>query len=379
MCHDPVRRGFLNLQFVPRRWGTNTVQILRFNDEKTPFCIESIILSSSILKLPVFGNQWYTVFLMKELDLAYFPIRIFKPFPRLCFMARGTNDVQKEGRYFKSDEGNSDCDKGCSYEGSILAGPTVRFFWSIHRIDRVQRTYEKGEKCFPYVQHGLVIDIHAVLPSPVSEILLYYTRPLKGKISPYFLILLNEPLFRQDHDWSQNQVRQTLHTRYEDQRLWYTALAGFRYDKTRNPQWLPRTNRGRHTGGPFLRCRKGAQNSNRLLKLLFDQNISFRVAARLKSEFPSCAQVRELALEDKSDREIWEYAKKEGFTIVTFDADFFDLVTLYGHPPKVVWLRVGNTSTENLITVLQKNTGILTAFITDANQAQIGCLEIHHE
>jgi predicted nuclease of predicted toxin-antitoxin system len=115
------------------------------------------------------------------------------------------------------------------------------------------------------------------------------------------------------------------------------------------------------------------------LKLLFDQNISFRVAARLKSEFPSCAQVRELALEDKSDREIWEYAKKEGFTIVTFDADFFDLVTLYGHPPKVVWLRVGNTSTENLITVLQKNTGILTAFITDANQAQIGCLEIHHE
>ncbi len=112
------------------------------------------------------------------------------------------------------------------------------------------------------------------------------------------------------------------------------------------------------------------------MKLLFDQNISFRVAARLQSSFPGCGQVRELALEDKSDLEIWEYAKQEGFTIVTFDADFFDLVTLYGHPPKVVWLRVGNTSTDNLITLLQKHAGNITAFIEDSDQAHVGCLEI---
>lgn len=58
------------------------------------------------------------------------------------------------------------------------------------------------------------------------------------------------------------------------------------------------------------------------MKLLFDQNISFRVAIRLSSEFPECAQVRQLGLENKSDREIWQFAKLHAYTIVTFDADF---------------------------------------------------------
>lgn len=112
------------------------------------------------------------------------------------------------------------------------------------------------------------------------------------------------------------------------------------------------------------------------MKLLFDQNISFRVANRLKSIFPACGQVRELKLEDKSDREIWIFAKKEEYTIVTFDADFYDLVVLYGHPPKVIWLRIGNTSSDNLITVLQNHADIIKAFVTDKNHAEIGCLEI---
>ncbi len=58
------------------------------------------------------------------------------------------------------------------------------------------------------------------------------------------------------------------------------------------------------------------------MKLLFDQNVSFRVINKLRPLFPDCAQVRELLLEDKSDRDIWNFAKKENYTIVTFDADF---------------------------------------------------------
>jgi predicted nuclease of predicted toxin-antitoxin system len=112
------------------------------------------------------------------------------------------------------------------------------------------------------------------------------------------------------------------------------------------------------------------------VKLLFDQNISFRVSNRLRSVFPGCGQVRELKLEDKSDREIWDFAKKEQYTIVTFDADFYDLVTLYGHPPKVVWLRLGNTNTNNLITALQNHSEIIKAFVTDKNYSDISCLEI---
>ena len=113
------------------------------------------------------------------------------------------------------------------------------------------------------------------------------------------------------------------------------------------------------------------------MKLRFDQNISYRVAIRLSSDFPDCAQVRQLGLEDKSDREIWEFAKKNEYSIVTFDADFRDFTTLYGHPPKVIWLRIGNTSTENLIALLHNISVELKTFISDKNHAAYGCLEIH--
>jgi predicted nuclease of predicted toxin-antitoxin system len=112
------------------------------------------------------------------------------------------------------------------------------------------------------------------------------------------------------------------------------------------------------------------------MKFLFDQNISFRVTNKFKDTFPESRQVRELSLEDKSDREIWDYAKREGFTIVTFDADFYDLVTLYGHPPKVVWLRMGNTKTDNLIAILLKHSELLVSFVLDLNYSKIGCIEV---
>lgn len=63
------------------------------------------------------------------------------------------------------------------------------------------------------------------------------------------------------------------------------------------------------------------------MKLLFDQNISFRIVKLIQDKFPDTVQVRELRLEGKSDFEIWNYAKVNDFTIVTFDADFYDLVT----------------------------------------------------
>jgi predicted nuclease of predicted toxin-antitoxin system len=112
------------------------------------------------------------------------------------------------------------------------------------------------------------------------------------------------------------------------------------------------------------------------MKLLFDQTISFRIVSKLQSLFPECGQVRELNLENRTDREIWDFAKMKEYTIVTFDADFYDFVTLYGHPPKIIWLRMGNTKTENLTTVFQRHHEIIKAFIEDKNYAAIGCLEI---
>ena len=113
------------------------------------------------------------------------------------------------------------------------------------------------------------------------------------------------------------------------------------------------------------------------MKLLFDQNISFRVVRGLQTIFPLSKQIRELNLENSTDREIWECAKREGYTIVTFDSDFYDLTLILGIPPKVIWLRFGNTSTDNLIKILTENQSIITEFLENPEYREIGCLELN--
>ena len=81
------------------------------------------------------------------------------------------------------------------------------------------------------------------------------------------------------------------------------------------------------------------------MKLLFDQNLSFRLGQRLQDIFPGSDQVRVLGMDEDDDRRVWAYAKANDFTIVTQDADFADLSLLHGPPPKVIWLRCGNQPT----------------------------------
>ncbi|MCO6439717.1 MAG: DUF5615 family PIN-like protein [Nitrococcus mobilis] len=55
------------------------------------------------------------------------------------------------------------------------------------------------------------------------------------------------------------------------------------------------------------------------MKLLFDQNLSFRLVEAVAELFPGSAQVRLLGLEQASDREIWGYARENGFV---YSSDF---------------------------------------------------------
>ena len=55
------------------------------------------------------------------------------------------------------------------------------------------------------------------------------------------------------------------------------------------------------------------------MKLLFDQNISHRIVNQIIDVFPEAKQVREIGIENFSDRSIWEFAKEKEYTIVTFD------------------------------------------------------------
>ena len=97
--------------------------------------------------------------------------------------------------------------------------------------------------------------------------------------------------------------------------------------------------------------------------LLFDQNISFRIIKEISSLFPGSKQVREVGLEGKQDREVWNYAKSNGFTLVSFDSDFADLSLLFGFPSKVIWLRLWNSSTNRIISVLTQKKEEIQIFL----------------
>jgi predicted nuclease of predicted toxin-antitoxin system len=112
------------------------------------------------------------------------------------------------------------------------------------------------------------------------------------------------------------------------------------------------------------------------VSILFDQNISFRIISKIASNFPTAKQVRQLGIENFSDIEIWQYAKQNKFTIVTFDSDFFDLSNLKGHPPKIVWLRFGNTKTDFLAEIINSKKAIINDFIDSDTYSEISCLEI---
>ncbi|MBI4209608.1 MAG: DUF5615 family PIN-like protein [Deltaproteobacteria bacterium] len=84
------------------------------------------------------------------------------------------------------------------------------------------------------------------------------------------------------------------------------------------------------------------------MKLLLDQNISHRLVAILKGLFPKVSHVREHGLKQADDEAVWEFARKNDFMIVSKDSDFHQRSFLYGYPPKIIWLRVGNCSTQDL-------------------------------
>jgi len=78
------------------------------------------------------------------------------------------------------------------------------------------------------------------------------------------------------------------------------------------------------------------------MKLLLDENLSRRIVPAIQDCFPDSTQIVLLNLNEADDRQIWEYAKQENYTIVTQDADFHEQSMLVGGPPLIVWLRCGN-------------------------------------
>lgn len=109
------------------------------------------------------------------------------------------------------------------------------------------------------------------------------------------------------------------------------------------------------------------------MKLLFDQNLSRKLVTRLADISPKASHVQFHGLAEASDTEIWEFAKSQNFCIVTQDVDFVERSRLYGSPPKVLWLRCGNTTTHQVEALIRSSLEAIQALL---NNPKLHCLEL---
>ncbi|MGH8520908.1 MAG: DUF5615 family PIN-like protein [Gammaproteobacteria bacterium] len=101
------------------------------------------------------------------------------------------------------------------------------------------------------------------------------------------------------------------------------------------------------------------------MKPLFDENLSPRLATLLNDVFPQSVHVDRLGLGSARDSSVWEYAKANGYLIVSKDSDFHERTLLNGHPPKVVWIKRGNCSTRQVEALLRQAVGDILAMAGD--------------
>ncbi len=57
------------------------------------------------------------------------------------------------------------------------------------------------------------------------------------------------------------------------------------------------------------------------MKLLYDQNLSFKLVSNLKDLYPDSVHVREIGFARATDLAIWGYAAENDFVVVSKDDD----------------------------------------------------------
>jgi predicted nuclease of predicted toxin-antitoxin system len=101
------------------------------------------------------------------------------------------------------------------------------------------------------------------------------------------------------------------------------------------------------------------------MSLLFDQNLSRQLVGLLAAEYPGSQSVEGAGLAGADDLTVWRYAAAQGLMVVSKDSDFRHLASLYGPPPEVIWVRVGNGPTAVVADLLRARLADVQAFAAD--------------
>ena len=100
------------------------------------------------------------------------------------------------------------------------------------------------------------------------------------------------------------------------------------------------------------------------MKLLLDENLSWRMIKLLTPIFTEVIHASELKIKQPADDiSIWDYAKKNGFTILSKDDDFEKIVLLRKTPHKLIYLKTYNLDTKKLVDLFLENKDKIIEFV----------------
>ncbi len=109
------------------------------------------------------------------------------------------------------------------------------------------------------------------------------------------------------------------------------------------------------------------------MKILLDQNISYKIIKKLNHLYEEITQIGRLGMAQTDDAMVWQYARTHGYMLVTYDIYFQERNAVSGHPIKIIWLRTDNTSTPHIIQLLTDHHEAIEQFYQSPEHS---CLEI---
>lgn len=112
------------------------------------------------------------------------------------------------------------------------------------------------------------------------------------------------------------------------------------------------------------------------MKLLLDENISRRLLPLLADAYPGSTHVALQGLQQASDIDVWQFAKDQGFVVVSKDDDFTALSSLRGRPPCLIKLSTGNCDNEQVLQILLAQRDQIEAQLADP---EVGMVELIHD
>ena len=98
-----------------------------------------------------------------------------------------------------------------------------------------------------------------------------------------------------------------------------------------------------------------ARPPREMARLLFDEPLSEELCKALADVFPGSLHIRLLGQGGAQDPTVWDLARQHGCLVVSRDEDFHRLAVLRGAPPKFVWIRLGNCSTDDIARLLRRS------------------------